>query len=71
VTRLPAAAIACALQSAGCASSGVPVRAPVEPTGPTPAEERARTTELAQVEDTAIGWMAAADPRLAARANTP
>lgn len=71
MTRLPAAAIACALQSAGCASSGVPVRAPVEPTGPTPAEERARTTELAQVEDTAIGWMAAADPRLAARANTP
>jgi hypothetical protein len=64
------AAVACALLSAGCASSsGPPVRAPPGTAAPMPAEERARTTEFAQVEDTAIGWMAAADPRLAARAN--
>jgi hypothetical protein len=69
VSRLPAAAVACALLSAGCASSRAPVRAPSAPAAPTPAEERARTTAFAQAEDTAIGWMAAADPRLAARAN--
>jgi hypothetical protein len=66
------AASACALFLAGgCAVSGAPVRAPSGPTGATPAEERAQTTELAQVEDTAIGWMVAADPRLALRANAP
>jgi len=32
--------------------------------------DRARAGELAQVEDEAIGWLAAADPRLAARAGT-
>jgi hypothetical protein len=69
VRRLPASLVACALLPAGCASAGTPVRAPSGAAGPTPAAERAQTTELAQVEDAAIGWMAAADPRLAARAN--
>jgi hypothetical protein len=68
MTRVAAASL-CALLAAGCGATGGAVRAPSGAVGPTPAEERARTTELAQAEDSAIGWMAAADPRLAARAN--
>jgi hypothetical protein len=33
-------------------------------------QDRARTTEFARVEDDVLAWVAAADPRLAARANT-
>lgn len=62
-------AVACALLSAACGSSSGVVRSPSGPPGPTNADERARTSELATAEDEAIGWMAAADPRLAARAN--
>jgi hypothetical protein len=69
VRGLPAA-VGCALLVAGCAPPGTAVRAPSRPLEPTPAEMRAGTTALAHVEDMAIGWMAAADPRLAARANT-
>jgi hypothetical protein len=68
VSGLPAA-VGCALLFAGCAPPGTAARAPSGPTEPTPAEMRAWTTALGHVEDTAIGWMAAADPRLAARAN--
>ncbi len=64
-----AAATLGAVLSAACGAPGGVVRSPSGPAGPTPAEERARTTELAQAEDDAIGWIAAADPRLATRAN--
>jgi hypothetical protein len=55
------------LALAGCAASGVAVRAPDGPSAAAVQAERARTTELVQAEEDAIGWMAAADPRLAAR----
>jgi hypothetical protein len=64
-----APALACALLLAACGSASGVVRSPSGPAGATPAEERARTTELATAEEDALGWMAAADPRLAARAN--
>jgi hypothetical protein len=57
------------MASAACGSSSGVVRSPSGAAGSTTADERARTSELATAEDTAIGWMAAADPRLAARAN--
>ncbi|HZU84466.1 MAG TPA: hypothetical protein VE987_16165 [Polyangiaceae bacterium] len=58
---------AIALGSA-CASSA---SAPRAPAAPTPVEQaRARTTAFTHVEDDAIGWLAAADPRLALRADT-
>jgi hypothetical protein len=62
------APIACALVTA-CGSSGGAVRAPNGLAATATAQERARTTELAQAVDDAIGWMAAADPRLAVRAS--
>ena len=68
--RRGVAAALCALLSAACGSPGAVVRSPSGPPGPTAADERARTSDLATAEDEAIGWMAAADPRLAARANT-
>jgi hypothetical protein len=68
--RRGVAATLCALLSAACGSPGGVVRSPSGPPGPTAADERARTSDLATAEDEAIGWMAAADPRLAARANT-
>jgi hypothetical protein len=55
-----------ALLLPGCAAAA-PVRAPEGPSAAAVALERAKTTELAQAEDEAIGWLAAADPRLAAR----
>lgn len=60
------ASVAWALVSAACGSSGPVAHAPaavLDPTG----EDRVRTGQLAQVEDDALGWLAAADPRLAAR----
>jgi hypothetical protein len=62
------AVLVCVLAT-GCGASGGAVRAPSGAAGTTTAQERARTTELAQAEDEAIAWMAAADPRLAARSN--
>ncbi|MGD0526857.1 MAG: hypothetical protein ABSE49_17050 [Polyangiaceae bacterium] len=67
--RLGARTALGALLTAACGSSGAVVRSPAGPPGPTPAEERAQTSQLATVEDEAIGWLAAADPRLAVRAN--
>jgi hypothetical protein len=52
----------------GCGSAAGAVHAPGGESAATAVEERARTTDLAQAEDDAIGWMAAADPRLAVRA---
>jgi hypothetical protein len=54
------------LVSAACGSSAPAPHAPEAPVDPTVAD-RARAGELAQVEDEALGWLAAADPRLAAR----
>lgn len=62
-----AVVLACVI--AGCGSAAGTVRAPSGPAAAMVAEQRAQTTELAQAEDDAIGWMAAADPRLASRAN--
>ena len=45
----------------------MPVRAPALGETAATVQERAHTTELVQVEDDVLGWMAAADPRLAAR----
>lgn len=56
-----------ALLAAGCAASSGSVRAPALGETAATVQERAHTTELVQVEDDVIGWMAAADPRLAAR----
>jgi len=61
-----AAPVAWVLLSAACGSSGAVPRAPAAPVDTT-ADDRARAGELAQVEDVALGWLAAADPRLAAR----
>jgi len=53
-----------------CGSSGATLRSPAAgPGAPTPAEDRAHAAAFAQVEDEVMGWMAAADPRLAAREN--
>jgi hypothetical protein len=54
---------------AACASQATPLRPAA---GPSPEETRAareQTAALAQVEDDTLGWLFAADPRLAARAN--
>jgi hypothetical protein len=61
-----AASVACVLVSAACGSSAPVAHAPEAPVDTT-AADRARAGELAQVEDDALGWLAAADPRLAAR----
>jgi hypothetical protein len=63
------AALACALLGTACGSSGALARPSGLPSAAPDAEDRARTAEVVQAEDLAIGWMAAADPRLAARAN--
>jgi hypothetical protein len=64
--RFAAGLLACAM-AAGCGAAGGAVRAPDGPAARAAAAERAQTTELAQVEQEVLGWMAAADPRLAAR----
>ena len=54
---------------AACASQATPLRPAA---GPAPEEvraARAQTAAFAQVEDDTLGWLFAADPRLAARAN--
>jgi hypothetical protein len=59
-----------ALLVAACGSPSAVVRSPSGPPPTASADERAHTSELATTEDVAFAWMAAADPRLAARANT-
>jgi hypothetical protein len=63
------AALAFALLGTACGSSGAVVRPSGVPSAGPGTEDRARTAEVVQAEDVAIGWIAAADPRLAARAN--
>ncbi|HEY5239964.1 MAG TPA: hypothetical protein VIJ22_00800 [Polyangiaceae bacterium] len=67
--RRTALATLCALLSGACGSSSAVVRSPSGPAATTTADDRARTSELATTVDEAIAWMAAADPRLATRAN--
>ncbi len=71
--RRAAVAFACVTLGTACGSAGGVRTAPVMGAGGAadPAEARARTAEFAQVEDEVIGWLAAADPRLAARAGVP
>jgi hypothetical protein len=61
------AAIACVLLGTACGSSMSTVHAPTTSGAASPAEERVHTVDFVQTEDEAIGWLAAADPRLAAR----
>jgi len=68
VRPTPLAALVAVLLAACGSSSGV-VRSPSGPAASSSMDDRARTSELATAEDEAIGWMAVADPRLAARAN--
>lgn len=64
-----AALLPCLVVATGCAAGSASVRAPELAAAQAAAEARTHTTELAEAEDEAIGWMAAADPRLAARAS--
>jgi hypothetical protein len=65
--RLARGAATSLLLTAACASSVTPARAPT--TTPKNADtDRAHTIAFADVEEDAIGWLAAADPRLASRA---
>jgi hypothetical protein len=61
-----AACLACALAATACGSSAAVQHGPaVAPD--TTSDDRARTGAFAQVEDEALGWLAAADPRVAQR----
>src|SRR5215472_7939758 len=64
--RIKRVAIGPILLAAACASSAPVAHAPPTPP-PTIDTARARTMAFANVEDDAIGWLAAADPRLASR----
>jgi hypothetical protein len=61
-------AIALLVLVGGCAPPS-PRLTPARPMAPAADEGRARTTAFARVEDQAIDWLAAADPRLAKRAD--
>lgn len=61
--------LASALAATACGSSAPVQHAPTAPADAT-SDDRARTGALAQVEDEAIGWLAAADPRVALRAGS-
>ncbi|HEY3816586.1 MAG TPA: hypothetical protein VGL81_05420 [Polyangiaceae bacterium] len=67
--RGAARGVVVALLATACGSSTGALRTASGPAGAATADDRAHTTELATAEDEAIAWMAAADPRLAARAN--
>ena len=56
------------LLAAACASSAPVVHAPPAPP-PTNDSDRTRTMAFANLEEDVIGWLAAADPRLASRAD--
>jgi hypothetical protein len=68
--RGAAAAILASALLGGCAAPATAVRPATEATAATAAADRAHTADLAQAVDEALGWLAAADPRLAARAST-
>jgi hypothetical protein len=48
-----------------------PAPAPAHSAGPAPLDEAKRVATFARLEDEAMRWIAAADPRLATRASTP
>lgn len=54
---------------AACASQATPLRPAAGPASEDTRLAREQTATFAQVEDDALGWLFAADPRLAARAN--
>src|ERR1700716_3572630 len=56
------------LLASACASSSSTVLRPRVAAAP-PNQDRAHTTAFARAEEDAIGWLAAADPRLARRAD--
>jgi hypothetical protein len=65
---LRAVAAGALLLAAACARPGpVTAHAP----DPAPADDTKRVATFGRLEDEAMSWIAAADPRLAARANTP
>ena len=66
--RIERLAIGPILLAAACASSAPVAHAPPAPP-PTTDSDRARTMAFAEIEEDAIGWLAAADPRLASRAD--
>jgi hypothetical protein len=66
--RIERLAIGPILLAAACASSAPVAHAPPAPP-PTNDSDRARTMAFANIEEDAMGWLAAADPRLAARAD--
>ncbi len=57
-----------ALLVAGCAR---PLPGPARAAGPVPVDQAKQVATFAHLEDEAMSWIAAADPRLAARASTP
>jgi hypothetical protein len=57
-----------AILVAGCAR---PAPAPAHVPGPVPVDQAKQVATFAHLEDEAMSWIAAADPRLAARASTP
>ncbi|HTB75567.1 MAG TPA: hypothetical protein VK762_20090 [Polyangiaceae bacterium] len=57
-----------ALLVAGCAR---PLPGPARAAGPAPVDDAKRIATFTHLEDEALSWIAAADPRLAARASTP
>lgn len=61
------ALLPCALLVAACGPPGTSVGAPPAVPAPPGDDGRAATSSFAQVEAVALGWVSAADPRLAAR----
>jgi hypothetical protein len=71
VIRRLAAVAAALLAGAACGPSSGVARAPAAAAAATGTpEDRARTADFARVEDEAIDWLVAADPRIAARTGT-
>jgi hypothetical protein len=62
-----AALAACALLAAACAAPAATTGGAAAAPAPPADDGRAATTELARAEDQAVGWLAAADPRLTTR----
>jgi len=59
--------ILCALPAAACGPPAVMIGTPLTQPAPAADDGRAATAELARVEEEVLGWMSAADPRLAVR----
>jgi hypothetical protein len=66
-----AALPACLLLAAACGSSAPAARTAASAGTSSVEDDRARTSRFLAEEDEALGWMAAADPRLAGRVNAP